>query len=312
MTRAVRTLLTDLVDYAGLFPPAKLAMQPAVEAYNRCRVGEHEFMLGRFICPAARLEEFSAAASPFMPGTFATSGYQEQADAGQPWRLSVLLDVESLHDGLDAIDAFNARHSAAANGQAVADAVEIRVTDVNQIDDVLDQLPEDLFPHFEFPVSADFRGFVAALAGNKAAAKIRTGGVTAAAFPTAAEVAGFLVACAKADVPFKATAGLHHPLRSVHPLTYEKESATCMMHGFLNVFIAAALVKCKGLDVERAEALLMEEDPAAFKFGDEFLSWRGHGVEWLDLAKAREVFALSFGSCSFDEPVADLSRLGWL
>jgi hypothetical protein len=312
MTRAVRTLLTDLVDYAGLFPPAKLAMQPAVEEYNRCRVGENEFMLGRFICPASRLEEFSAAAAPFMPGTFATSGYQEQVDAGPPWLLSVLLDADSLHHGLDAIDAFNARHSAPANGQAMADAVEIRVSDVNQIDSVLDELPEDLYPFFEFPVAADCRGYVAALAGNKAAAKIRTGGVTAPAFPTAAEIAGFLVACAKADVPFKATAGLHHPLRSAHALTYEPGSATCTMHGFLNVFIAAALVKCKGLDVERVEALLLEEDPAAFKFGDEFVSWQAHGLERLELAKAREAFALSFGSCSFDEPVADLSRLGWL
>lgn len=311
MTRSLTTLLTDLIDYAGLFPPAKLDMAKSVEEYNRCRIGEHTFALGKFICPVSRLSEFTKLASPLLPGTFARSGYREQADAGGPWRLSVLLDGD-LIENLDAIDAFNAHHAAEANGMALIDAAEFKATDPNQIDEALEEIPEDLYPFFEFPVNADCRGYVAALAGNAAAAKIRTGGITAAAFPTAGEIAQFIVACAKADVPFKATAGLHHPVRVSANLTYEKDSAACTMHGFLNVFIAAALVKAKGLDVERAEALLLDEDPASFKFGDEFLSWRGHGLDLAQIAKAREVFALSFGSCSFDEPIADLSRLGWL
>jgi len=31
-----------------------------------------------------------------------------------------------------------------------------------------------------------------------------------------------------------------------------------------------------------------------------------------DLSLVRESFALSFGSCAFDEPVGDLKGLGWL
>jgi len=149
---------------------------------------------------------------------------------------------------------------------------------------------------------------ILALAGNQAMAKIRTGGVVAGAFPTPLEIAQFLVACAKADVPFKATAGLHHPVRSIHRLTYEKDSASCMMHGFLNVFVAAALIKAKGLDVERAEAVLLDELPGSFKFGDEFLAWHGHGLDLIQIAKVRETFALSFGSCAFDEPMDDLRK----
>jgi cell division FtsZ-interacting protein ZapD len=83
------------------------------------------------------------------------------------------------------------------------------------------------------------------------------------------------------------------------------------MHGFVNVFLCSALVRVKGLDVERAEAVLQDEDPAAFKFSNELVSWRGHGLGIMELAKLRETFALSFGSCSFDEPLADLRSIGW-
>jgi hypothetical protein len=311
MNRTLQTLLTDLIDYAGLFPPAKLDMAHSVEAYNRARVGEHEWALGRFVCPVSRLQEFSREAAPFLPGTFATSGYREQARAGEPWQISALIDGD-LSENLDIIEGFNQHHSAEDQGQAVIDAVEMKVADVNDIDAALDEIPEDLYPFFEFPVNADCRGFVAALAGNQCAAKIRTGGVAAGAFPTSLEVAQFLVACARCDVPFKATAGLHHPIRGRHRLTYERDSATCLMHGFVNLFLCAALVRVKGLDVERAEALLQNEDDAVFKFSDGLVSFAGHGIELMELAKVRETFALSFGSCSFDEPIADLAKLRWL
>ncbi len=309
MLRSVTTLFTDLIDYAGLFPPAKLDMQRSVEAYNRAKVGVHEFALGRFICPASRLQEFTACASALLPGTFATSGYREQAEVSGPWRLSVLIDG-NLDNDLDEIEGFNAHHGDEANGQAVVDAVEIKVSAVGQVDEALDQMTEDIFPFFEFPVNADCRGFVAALAGSVAGAKVRTGGTTASAFPTALEIAQFLQACSAAGIAFKATAGLHHRIRGSYRVTYEKESPACIMHGFLNVFVAAALIRAKGLDIERAEALLLDDDDTHFKFGDEFISWQGHGLDLTQIAKVRETFALGFGSCSFDEPIEDLVKLG--
>ena len=74
MTRTLRTLMSDLIDYAGLFPPAKLDMGGAVEAFNRARMGENDWMLGRFVCPLSRLAEFEKAAVALLPGTAATSG----------------------------------------------------------------------------------------------------------------------------------------------------------------------------------------------------------------------------------------------
>lgn len=135
-------------------------------------------------------------------------------------------------------------------------------------------------------------------------AKIRTGGITEEAFPTPESVAAFIRACKAEGVAFKATAGLHHPLRCVRPLTYEPNAAVGTMHGFLNVFLAAAMV-------EDAEAILRETDPKAFTFDDDGVTWRERRVTTGELKKMRE-FATSFGSCSFEEPINDLKELGWL
>lgn len=316
MTRSLRTLLTDLIDYAGLFPPAKLAMGPAVEEYHRVLMSEHEWMLGRFVCPASRLAEFTQHASVLLPGTAGTSGYRERVSAGDPWRLSVLVDGE-LPACLDTIDAFNELHSREDAGRSLIDMIELKVSSPEQIDRAMDEIPEDLFPFFEFPVGmpgsqGDCRGFLAALSGSGAGAKIRTGGVVPGAFPTPGEVVAFLNACAAADVAFKATAGLHHPLRGNYRLTYEPDAKLCSMYGFLNIFMTACFIRIKGENDAEAEKLLTDELDENFRFLDEAARWSAHGLETAQIAKARESFALSFGSCSFAEPVADLQRLGLL
>ena len=135
-------------------------------------------------------------------------------------------------------------------------------------------------------------------------AKIRTGGVTEDAFPSPEAVAAFIRACKREGVAFKATAGLHHPLRCVRPLTYEPNAAVGTMHGFLNLFLAAAMI-------EDAEAILGETDPRAFTFDDGGVTWRDRRVTTDELKSMRQ-FATSFGSCSFEEPIEDLKELGLL
>lgn len=308
----MRTLGGGLIDYAGLFPPAALSMQGAVEAFARARMGEHEWMLSRFVCPASRLDELSAIGARLMPGTNATSGYREHAEAGEPWRISALVDKVA---DLDLIERFNERHADEDAGLARVDAIEVKIGRVEEIDPFLDEIPEDLFPFFELPAAlpgGDCRGFVAALAGEPCAAKVRTGGVVKDAFPSPAFLGEFLVACRQCEVPFKATAGLHHPVRGEFCLTYEKDSASCTMHGFVNLFVAACFVFCKGARAEDAAAILAETDARAFICTDQGLTWRNHVLDITEIARAREAFALSFGSCSFDEPVEDLKRLGLL
>jgi len=151
---------------------------------------------------------------------------------------------------------------------------------------------------------ADLR-LLDAIAARGLRAKIRTGGITPDAFPAIDDIAGFLRACKGKGVAFKATAGLHHPLRCVKPLTYEPNAPTGTMHGFINVFLAAALL-------DHADDVLAENDPRAFAFDDDGVSWRGHRVSTEALIAMRRDFATSFGSCSFEEPIHDLKELGWL
>jgi hypothetical protein len=118
----------------------------------------------------------------------------------------------------------------------------------------------------------------------------------------------FIRLCVAARVPFKATAGLHHPIRSRHPFTYQPGSPVGVMHGFLNLFLAAAFLRA-GKEPAIAVELLKEEYAQAFHFDSEGLLWREHRVSLRDLAAARQGFSISFGSCSFAEPIEDLQSL---
>jgi hypothetical protein len=57
--RSLKALLTGVVDYAGMFPPAQLALAPAIRNYARYRTEPEKWMLGRFICPAVKLGDLS-------------------------------------------------------------------------------------------------------------------------------------------------------------------------------------------------------------------------------------------------------------
>ncbi len=106
-------------------------------------------------------------------------------------------------------------------------------------------------------------------------------------------------------LPFKATAGLHHPLRAKQALTYHPQSATGVMHGFMNLSAAAAVLFFGG-DVEEASSLLAEEDPAAWKVSADSLRCRNQSWTADQLATLRRDFFLGIGSCSFEEPIHDL------
>ena len=139
-------------------------------------------------------------------------------------------------------------------------------------------------------------------------AKIRTGGITPDGIPSIESLATYISACADRRLPFKATAGLHHPVRSRHPLTYEPDAPLAIMHGFINVFLAAAFAWNGEPEIT---AVLAETDPTAFRFDDR-AHWRHLSLSTDQIIDARTHFAHSFGSCSFEEPVADLKQLGWL
>jgi len=136
-------------------------------------------------------------------------------------------------------------------------------------------------------------------------AKIRTGGVKPEAIPSPKDVAAFINACAERRLPFKATAGLHHPIRSEYPLTYATDAPRAVMHGFLNVLMAAAFAWHGERNIE---AIVAETDISAFAFDGE-AKWRGLSLSAEQIKDARNNFMHSIGSCSFDEPVHELQAL---
>jgi hypothetical protein len=142
-------------------------------------------------------------------------------------------------------------------------------------------------------------------------AKVRTGGLTPEAIPATGDLADFLLSAAARRLPFKASAGLHHPVRAEHPLTYAADAPHAVMHGFLNVFAAGAFA-WHGMERGALLEILEERDVRAFEFGRDELRFRGRGLPVEQIRAARWDFAHSFGSCSFEEPVADLRRLGLL
>lgn len=319
-TPPLRALLTGLIDYAGLFPPAELSMADAVRHYTADRGGPNAWMLASFICPAARLSEFAGPAPLFArpPVPFAAI-----LRGGQ--------DTNAFMTALDAdaadIDAFERAHE----GAAAVTTLEGRVPETIKLDiDAQAAFHETLHARthaatdrrlfLEVSRDADWNEAVATTVDaiarenlrraeeNRSAIglKVRCGGVTADAFPETQDIAFAIAACRNQRVPIKFTAGLHHPFRR-----YDS-AIDVTMHGFVNVFVAATAAFVHGLTVDRTRAILNDEEVDHFTFDADALSWKGYRLLPSDIEDARRRFAVSYGSCSFDEPVQDLTALGLL
>jgi hypothetical protein len=293
---AIQTLLRASIDYAGLFPPAALDMNTAVHNFARYQSGDTAWALGRFIVPATRLSEFEAAAAPYLP-TAATH---------QRWQLSALAGPDLASD-LDRIAAFN-RRPAAREGGAVVDSVEMKFSSVPALDEAASQVPRQLQAYFEIPIEEDPAELIAAIGRCGGRAKVRTGGVTRDGFPAAHNLVRFMSRCINSRVAFKCTAGLHHAIRAEYNLTYAPDSPRGMMFGFLNLFVTAALLR-SGLTPSDAQPALEETSTRGFDVAERGIAWRDHRLDLAALRQAREDTIISFGSCSFTEPVEDLQSL---
>jgi hypothetical protein len=285
---SLRALLSGLIDYAGLFPPAGLPLEDVVRNYGAYRRSSDSWALGRLVLPAARLAELPALASL----------------DGDPWRVSALVGDDTAGDAARIAEA---RDSAAM----VVESAEVRASTVPQVRTAVGTLRSVPEVYVELPLSRELPTLVKAVADAGACAKVRTGGVVVDAIPTTSDVARFIEACVARKVAFKATAGLHHPVRGRYPLTYAADAPRGEMFGFLNVFLAASFARA-GMNGNPLEQLLAEPDANAFGFSDDGVMWRDHALALEELASSRKFFAMTFGSCSFREPIDDLTQLGIL
>ncbi|MDE3198309.1 MAG: hypothetical protein KGN84_18315 [Acidobacteriota bacterium] len=143
---------------------------------------------------------------------------------------------------------------------------------------------------------------------KNARAKIRTGGLDASRFPSTDAVAALIGECSRLRLPFKATAGLHHAIRGVYPVSYEPDSAMATMHGFLNVLLAGCFAWHGG----PVAPVLEEQDGGAFRISGDSIRWRDFALATGHIGEARRDFTIAFGSCSFEEPIQELCQMGLL
>ncbi len=132
-----------------------------------------------------------------------------------------------------------------------------------------------------------------------AGAKVRCGGATPDMFPSPGELADFMTGCRELGLPFKATAGLHHPIRDG------------IVHGFLNLLAAAALAHAGDAGERELIDALLADEPDAFSITDDAFRVAGREIGAEQVGAMRRELFVGFGCCSFSEPVEDLKKL-WI
>jgi hypothetical protein len=297
---SLRALLNRAIDYAGMFPPCALAVEPALRNQSSYVRSPEAWMLNGFVLP---VEQFDAARKLLS-----------EFDSHHSLRVAALgpktTNADAFLDGLGKAE--TAIRSFSRYG---TDLVSIGHLEMFLPDDVdsaslkkARAIVGDLPVFWEAPPERAEQT-ISLIAGHNSdedtatfGYKLRTGGVTADAFPTSAQIAHALVTAAMRQLPIKFTAGLHHPIRQF------RDEVKTKMHGFLNVLGAAVLAAHHQWDTDQAVAVLEDEDPRSFSFADDFFAWRDWKIDTERLQQRRK-FVRSFGSCSFDEPCEDLRAL---
>src|SRR4051812_20268490 len=270
-------------------------MQQAVESYARYLAGPDAWALARFVLPVSRFAEFETAMKSIGPI--------------EPWGISALLGANAEAD-LAEIDRFNDRNHA----RTIVDVVEVKAATSDEICHIRAFVRGSITAYFEIPPD-NASELLTTINAIHARAKIRTGGIKPDAIPSSETVARFIMECAKHEVPFKATAGLHHPARCVKPLTYEPDAPTGIMHGFLNVFMAAIAAKRhfeRSSEPERVRiqqlSMILDCRHPKFEFNDEiaFITAEGTPVHIPDGAGFVEDSRYPAGMAKVGVPTAQI------
>jgi hypothetical protein len=288
-----------LIDYAGLFPPASLPMANAIAEYGRIRAEDRQWIVGRFLCRTSKLTDLAAAGvTAFRPGE-------------RPWEIGVIFDGTPGESAAES----RAFHSEMDPVMTITGA-EARLAEptLEAVDGLLDAMlsvSPDVVPFIEvdptYPITEQVSLIANGLSGRRrvGGAKIRCGGITADLFPTTTEVAEFITACTDERLPFKATAGLHEPIR------HADKKLGIDRHGFLNILMASALAEA-GSDSETIKAVVTDMDVENFSVSAMFAKWRDNEIPGSALRRIRRTGFVSYGSCDFDEPIEALDDLGFL
>jgi hypothetical protein len=302
-TASLQALLAHSIDYAGMFPPCSLALEPALQNQAKYVRSPENWMLGAFVLPVDKFgvtRQLLSQFDPLHPLRVAALGPKTD-NAG-----AFIQALEKADEAIRSLSRYNVDLVAFSHLEMfLPHGVNLAV--LREAKSIVGDLPV----FWEAPPERA-EETIALLAEHNSdedtttfGYKLRSGGVTADAFPTSAQIAAALVTPATHQVPIKFTAGLHHPIRQF------RDEVKAKMHGFLNVLGAAVLAAEHRWDARQAIIMLENENPDSFSFASDFFAWREWTVD-IERLKYRRKFVASFGSCSFDEPCEDLRALGFL
>jgi hypothetical protein len=323
MTPCLRALLAGSIDYAGMFPPAGLTLANSLDNLRRHRRSLDSWLLGRFVVSVAKLAELAESYQFERDGRL--SVVVTAGDSGESFLKQLDMALMSVADFpvYGAVDTLEFRWPAGS----------LRVADVGRLGNLVQTAAGEIMgsriapitmffelPRGEIPLAAStarerIRGALAAVADfNKSANglpclagfKMRCGGAGPAGIPSSAEIAAVICESRDHGVVWKATAGLHHPVRRMEP------AGRPSTHGFLNLLVATVLADVHRLDERRTQAIIDSVNVDQFGFSGDTLNWDDLSVTSAQIVVARERSLRSFGSCSVDEPCHDLKGLGFL
>src|SRR5438477_3118558 len=263
---SLRALLGHSIDYAGMFPPCSLELESALGKQAQYVRLHDRWMLGAFVLPVGGFEaakEFLSLFDPLRP--LRVSALGPKTENGAAFR-------EALAETDAVIRPFAAHNvdlvSVVQREMFLPHDVELAF--LKEARSLIGNLPA----FWEAPPGKTEQT-IALLAELNSDVdkppfgyKLRTGGVTADAFPTSQQIARALVGAAKHRVPIKFTAGLHHPIRQF------RDEVKTKMHGFLNMLGAAVLGAEHEWNEQQTLEMLDAENAASFLFGDDSFAWR--------------------------------------
>src|SRR5262249_30362383 len=251
---SLRALTTRAIDYAGMFPPCSLGLDKALKNQAEYLRSADSWMLAAFVLPVARIEDAAESVSPF--------------DRRHPLRVSALgAKAENASDFLSELKRTTETiRSCQRQHVDLASVVQLEMflpqdVDLAQLNDAAALISDlKLQTFWETPAESAEKAIALIARANQAAFgyKLRTGGVTADAFPGSIQIARAILASTKHHVSIKFTAGLHHPIRRF------RDEVKTEMHGFLNVLGAGVLSAEHHWD--EAQTIEMLEDQRADSF----------------------------------------------
>ena len=301
MTESLSRLINQPIDYAGLFPPAMLDMKPALEQYRSVMESDSSWIVNRFVIAGSQLAEGAAV-------------WSEMSDDPDD-RIPATVVAKALSSGATATESLRNEQALikAQVGSFDVTGLEVRLPLGDDLAGCTGALKKSykwfeesaIDIYVEFPLDERASEGMAELASmvDGVGFKARLGGVKKEQFPSVEQVACFIYEVAGLEAPFKFTDGLHEPVRH-----YDKD-IDVYHHGFLNVFVASALAMIQNATVAEVEQILKIEDGKLFRFTDQTVECLGSTLSLKDIDEWWLYFG-GYGSCSYDEPIEGLKRLG--